>query len=885
MNSQQPDLPEIVIRFLKFICPNHLFEEIEGDIIQRYVRDVKRYGEAKARRKMIWNSIRFVRPGIILRNKISLFNPFHMTLHFLKVMIRVTAKNKVTSFINVTGLVLGMTAFTLISLYVMTERSYDTFQTKSDRIFRVRQDRYTGSDISRQWTAGPWGIGNALKANFPEVVRYVNVNRGGVRSTVLSNGSTFFKEERVYYASEGFFELFSYKLIKGIDSLVLKRPFTMVVSESLAKRYFGNEDPIGKTLRNNGREDYEITGVFEDVPENTHLKFDALLSFESLTRILGPEETQDLMDNWGWAGNYTYIELEPSTDVKSFEAKIPPLVDKKMGAYLREWGEQMKFVLQPVPSIHLNSNFKDELEPNGDSRSVGFLQVVAVFILLMAWINYVNLSTARSIERSKEVGIRKVLGSYRLTLIKQFLLEAMVLKGSAAVITILIVAILLPDFSSFVARRIELPAITPNIWIPFAGVFFSSVLIASIYPALVLSGFKPVSILKGTTFGSIKGNYLRRGLVTVQFVSSVVMIAGTFTVYQQVKFMRGGDLGLRTDQVLVVQGPHIVDSTFHIKYDNFRSSLLQFSEVQNVTVSTDIPGRSVKASNGGVRIEGEEPKQGHAFRVIMSDEDFTDTYGMALLEGRTFSRAFNEPWKTCLVNETAMKLLGFNDPQKIIGRRIYVWGSTLEIIGVIKDFHQESLKKKMDQLIFVCDKDIRDYISIRLVAGESPTELIRRVEAKFSTVFPGNPFTYFFADEYYDQQYKSDRQFVKVFSLFTVLAVTISCLGLFGLSSYMAHRRIKEVSIRKVLGASVNQIALMVSREFVLLVFIANIIAIPLTYLIMEGWLNGFAYRINVGIMAFLFPGACMVVVTLITVSFQAIKVAFVNPVESLKTE
>lgn len=877
--------PRLILRLLKVICPEHLFEEIEGDLMQRFSRDVEQYGVGKARRRMIWSSIRFLRPGIVLRNKITMINPFQMTGHFLKVMFRVTAKNKVLSLINVSGLVLGMSAFAFILLYVKNERSYDSFHKKRDQIFRVRQDRYTGEELTRQWTAGAWGIGSALRNEFPEVLRYVNVNRGGMRSTVLANGSTYFKEERIYYASEDFFKVFSYELTEGVDSLVLNRPFTMVITQALAKKYFGDVNPIGKTLRNNGEHDYEITGVVKDPPDNTHLKFDALLSFESLLKIIGPKDTQELMNNWGWSGNYTYIELDPASDSETFEAKIPVLVEKKAGTYLREWGEQMKFVLQAVPSIHLNSDFKDEMEPNGDAKAVNFLQWVAVFILVMAWINYVNLSTARSIERAKEVGIRKVLGSYRLQLIRQFLLESFIVNAIAMIVTALIMALLLSDFSSFVQRKIELPPFNSDLLTAIGGILGVGLVIAGIYPALVLSGFSPLSIIKGAIHGSMSANYLRKGLVSVQFIFSVVMIAGTATVYRQLTFMRGEDLGINGEQVLVVQGPLIADSTFSVKYENFRQSLLNLPEVQLVSGSTDVPGRSVWASNGGVRIVGKEVSEGNAFRIIMSDEDFSSIYGMKLLQGRTFSRERNEAWKTCLVNETAMKLLGFNDPQKVIGQKIYVWNNTLEIVGVLKDYHHESLKKKVDQLIFVCDKDARDYISIKIGKAESSSQFVNQVQEKYSSLFPGNPFTFFFADDYYNQQYQSDQQFANVFSLFTTLAIIIACLGLFGLSSYMAFQRVREVCIRKVMGASVNQIAFLVSREFMMIVLVSNLIALPFAFFVMNTWLSGFAYRISLGASAFVIPAICSVLVALITISFQSIKVALTNPVDSLRSE
>jgi putative ABC transport system permease protein len=536
-----------IFQFLKWFCPPHLYEEIEGDLIQKFKRDVKDFGEGKAKRRLLWNVIRFFRPGILLRNKFSMqLNQWYMFNHFLKVLFRNATKNKIYSALNVAGLILGMTAFTLISLYVWNERSYDDFHPKKNEIFRVRQDRYTDGELTRQWTAGAWSIGTDLKSNFPEVLKYVNVNKNGLQSAVLAHGDIFFKEESLFYASEDFFKIFSYPLIKGVDSLVLQRPFTMVVSESLAKRYFGNNDPIGKSLKCNGSNEYEITGVFKDVPENTHFKFDALFSFESLLKIIGPEDTQNLMTNWGWSGNYCYIELGPSGSAKILESKIPALVEKKMGKELREWGEGMAFVLQPISSIHLDSNFKDEMEPNGDRQSTNFLALIAIFILGIAWVNYINLSTARSLERTKEVGVRKILGSGYGQLIRQFLFEAFAFKLLALIFTALLVAILLPSFSTFLSKEIDLNMFSSmETWLYIVGIFLVGVLISGIYPAMVMSGFQPVQVLKGRFQSSVSGHYVRKGLVGFQFISSVVLMVGTFVVYQQIDFMREQFVGNR----------------------------------------------------------------------------------------------------------------------------------------------------------------------------------------------------------------------------------------------------------------------------------------------------------------------------------------------------
>lgn len=880
-------LPIWAEKLLRAICPKELFEQIEGDLIEIYNYDVKTVGKQKAKLKFIITALRFFRPGILLRNKFSFQrNQMLMHPHFFKIFFRVSLKNKLHSLLNLSGLVIGMTACLLISLYVWHERSYDNFHTKKDHIFRVRQDRYTGNELTRQWTAGPWGIGPDLKNNFPEVTRYVSVNRGGNRSAILANGDIFFEEDKVLYASEDFFKMFSFPLVKGIDSLVLQRPFTMVVSESLAKRYFGNNDPIGRTLKCNGSEFYEITGIFKDVPQNTHLKFDALFSYESLLKIIGPSETEDLMSSWGWAGNYTYIELASSANQEGFEAKLPAFVEREAGEVLRSWGERMAFVLQPVSSIHLDSNFKDELESNGDWRATNFLSLIAIFILVMAWINYINLTTARSMERAREIGVRKVMGSDRMQLIRQFLFESFIFSLVAIIITTSLVSLLLPHFSTFINRKIDLSDfVSPNAWLYIAGAFVFGIIGSGLYPAFVMSGFRLTNILKSKVQASVSGNYLRKGLVSFQFISSVVLIVGIFVVYKQIKFMRNSSLGMNTEQLMIIQGPNIKDSTYLSQFSTFRESLLEYPEIKKIAVSTDVPGRAVRASNGGVRLVGQDIKMGNSFRVIQTSEDYPETLGMTLIAGRTFSRDFNDHWKTALVNETAMKLLGFTDPEKIIGQKIYVWDATLEIVGVIKDFHQESLKKNVDQLIFICDTEISDYYTVKVNTSKTLTEVISKAEAKYTSAFPGNPFHYFFLNDYFNRQYQSDILFGKVFGLFTVLAVIIACLGLFGLSSYMVIQRTREIGIRKVLGASISQITMLVSKEFMLIVLISNIIAWPIAYFIMDHWLKGFAYRIDLGIRSFLIPTTISLVIAILTVATQSVRAAKTDPVKNLRTE
>jgi putative ABC transport system permease protein len=568
------------------------------------------------------------------------------------------------------------------------------------------------------------------------------------------------------------------------------------------------------------------------------------------------------------------------------QSKFPAFVEKKMGPQLRSWNEWMVFTLQPISSIHLNSNAPDELEPNGSAQATNFLALIAVLILVMAWINYINLATARSMERAKEVGIRKVLGGFRSQLIRQFLLESFTFKLIASLITIVLVALLLPYFSLMIGRTINWHIFDDvNVWIFILIVFGVGVMCTSLYPALVMSAFKPVSILKGRFQSSLKGIYVRKSLVTVQFVSSVVLIVGAFVVYRQLHFMRNASTGIDTEQVLVINGLSATDSTYFSRFKTLCQSLQQYPSIKKVTVSTDVPGHHVRWANGNVRLVGQDEKMGHSFEAIMTDENFIDAFGFSLIEGRNFSGKLKDQWKSVIVNETAMKLLGFTESAEVIGRKIYLWDDEPEIIGVIKDYHQESVKQIIKPLILVYDQKVSDFYSVKIKTDKPINETVKRVETKYKETFPGNPFHYFFLEDHYNQQYKSDQQFGKVFGLFTIIGIVIACLGLFGLSSYSVMQRTKEIGIRKVLGASVKQITILISKEFILIVLLANVVAWPISYLLMDNWLSGFANRINLGVLSFLVPGVIALLIAILTVASQSIKAASADPVNSLKSE
>jgi putative ABC transport system permease protein len=660
----------------------------------------------------------------------------------------------------------------------------------------------------------------------------------------------------------------------------------MVISESMARKYFGEENPVGKSILCNENQSYEITGVFKDLPENTHFRFDALFSFESLWKVLGEEETNSLMSNWGWVGTYTYVELRSPEDAVALQKKLHAYVDKRMGAELREWNEWMDFTLQPVPSIHLTSNEPDEIAQNAAGKSLIYLVAIAAFTLAMAWINYVNLTTARHLERTREVSIRKILGSSRRQLIKQFVFEAFVFNVLAIAISAVFVILVLPYFSTIVHRSLDVSHLyNINTLVVIALVLIIGTLSTGVYPALVLSGFKPINIIKGFK-ASTRGISLRKSLVVVQFMCSVTFIAGTVIVYKQIDFMRSSSTGMSSEGVLVVHGPTVfADSTFRHTFGTFRNELLSYSGIHGVTVSTDVPGEAVKSSNGNVRLVGEPEEKGSSYQAIMCNEDFIKTYGLTLVAGENFPDNDKDEWNTAIVNETAMRNLGFSDPEKLIGRKIYLWDSEPHVIGVVKDYHHQSLQEKIPPLILVYDKTVVQYFSIRFNTKQNIPQVIAQAKMQYERAFPGNPFQYFFMDDYFDRQYEADTQFAKVFNLFTGVAVFIACLGLFALSSYLVLQRRKEISIHKVLGASARQIAVLVTKEFLLLICLSNLLAAPFIHFAFAGWLDTFAFRIDPGWSVYLIAGTAALLIGIITVAGQAVTAVTTNVLENLRSE
>jgi putative ABC transport system permease protein len=785
---------------------------------------------------------------------------------------------RVSSFVNILGLAIGMTAFILIIQYVRYELSYDDFHAKGERIFRIQQDRYNKGVVTTQWAAGASAVGQALHENFPEVE---NFTRFQIWGGVFSQGEKKFREEKIYIADTSFFQVFSFNLLEGDPVTSLENPLEMVISQSMAHKYFGDENPIGKSLRFNGFTEIMITGIFGDVPKNSHLKPDFVVSWATLIQFRG----EDVNTAWYWDAFFNYIILNPATDYKEFEAKIPGYIEKEVGEELEQWDSRVVYNLQPLRSIHLNSDFMFEAEPNGNARSVYALLVISIFLVIIAWINYINLTSSRSLERAREVGMRKVSGALRKQLLGQFLLESILVNLVAMILAVILVQLFNPYFNLLTGEQLDYSLhLNPGFWGAVLIVFILGAFLSGIYPALFLSSFKPTTVFQGVSELKVGGMGMRRVLVIFQFATSLLLIAGTLTVYRQISFMKNYDLGVDIENVMVLRGPSVNDSTYAETFNAFKSELSRHPDIEMVTASNAVPGRQPQWNAGGIRRLNEGDEQSNQYRIVGFDFNFVDFYGLSILEGRNFSEDFGQNSETVLFNESAIQLMGFEDYASAMNVPIFFWGDTFNIVGVVKDYHQEGLKVQKEPLIFRFFRNASNFYSIK-VNPDNIQGVLSLVEEQWRTFFPLNPFEYFFLEDYYNEQYRNETRFGKVFSLFALLAIIIACLGLYGLSSYTTLQRTREIGIRKVMGSSSGNAVLLLIRYFLIQVLVAVPIGLGAGYYIMSRWIENFAFRINIGWWFFVGPVLLVVLIAILTVSSQVIKAANVNPAESLRYE
>jgi len=797
-------------------------------------------------------------------------------------------KRKLYSFINILGLAIGVAVCLVILRYVDFELSYDSFHENAENIYRTTTTYYQGDENRGTGVISGYAQGPSLLDDVSGVKRYVRTHPmygGAVITYVSPDGNEIaFSEENIQFADSTFLEVFTFPAITGDVTTAMDRPNSVVLTKKAALKYFGgDEDPIGKILKVSGGwadGDYEVTAVLEDVPQNSHLTFEYLFPIQNLLK--GGQYTSD--DGWGWNNFVTYIELFPDAGLAAVEAQFPAFIQKYRGEDLSKSNGKIVLALQPVLDIHLNPGLEYDTSTTVARGTVYFFIIISIFILAIAWVNYINLSTARAIERAREVGIKKSIGALRSQLMWQFIFESVLVNFLSVVLATVLAVVLLPALGEIVGKDLSFDFADLRFWLIIFGLFVVGSFISGFYPAFVLSSFKITSVLKGSPEKAGSGFSLRKALVVFQFAASLILIAGTFAIYRQVVFMRNQDKGLTMDQMLVVKGPSIVDrATAKKRLITLKNQISEIPGVMNVATSGAIPGGGHNWGTG-MRKDGAQLEDNRDGHVVWVDTDFVETYGITLLAGRNFNPAITSDMQSVLVNEAALKTFGLGDPEQALQERIILGNDTTDILGVLKNYHWNSLKTEHQPWLFKADTISHRHFSV-LLDRNNIHQALTAVEAEYKEAFPGNPFDYFFLDDFFNSQYKAESQFASIFSLFAILAIVIACLGLWGLAAFTTAQKLKEIGIRKVLGASAYSIMSLLSWQFFKLVLIATAIAIPLIGYGVDSWLSTFAFRIGLEWDLFVVPIAILAGLALGTVSTQILRGASINPAKILRSE
>lgn len=809
-----------------------------------------------------------------------------MLKNYFKIALRNLWKNKGFSAINIIGLAVGLSTCLLIMLYVMDELSYDKYNKNADRIYRVDGDIQFGGNHFILAVA-PEPMGPTLQKDFPAVEQYVRFR--GYGGLLVKKGNENLQEDKVIYTDSTLFDVFTLPMIAGNAKTALVEPHSVVITETIARKYFNSIDVVGKSFVINDTSNLKITGVIKNIPAQSHFNFDFFISLN------GSIQSWEV-NNWVSNNENTYIVLRKGSDPKVMEAQFDKMIDKYVGPVaqqvfnitmeeFKKSGNFDRYTLTPLTTIHLHSNKVAELGANSNIQYVYIFSAIAIFILLIACVNFMNLSTARSSNRAREVGVRKVLGSMRSNLISQFLSESILISFIALIFALGIAAFMLPYFNQLAGKQINLDLFTKPWLLPSSILLVVIVgLLAGSYPAFYLSSFKPIEVLKGKLAAGFKRGWLRSTLVVFQFLISIVLIIGTIVIYNQLNYIRNKQIGYNREHVLIINNTDPLGT----QAKAFKEDVLKINGVQSATMTGFLPTNDWRSDSPVFPDATLDQKKAVSVQTWYVDENYIPTLGMQITKGRNFSKQFLTDSTGLIINEAAAKLLGFADP---INKPLYYLNSindekkttAYHIVGVVKNFNFNSLREQVTPLALFLSEQ-KSKIAIRINTKNIP-RLISQVENKYKTMAPGQPFSYSFMDDDFNNLYSAEQRTGKISITFSILAILIACLGLFGLVTYAAEQRIKEIGIRKVLGASIANIVAMLSKDFLVLVIISAFIAFPLAWLAMDRWLRDFAYRVNISWWIFAMAGLLALFIALATVSFQAIKAAIANPVKSLRTE
>ena len=883
--------PRKALAFLRWFCREDYLEEIEGDLTEVFRKE---YGQhpRKAKWKFAWSVMRYLRPQFIKSFKNS-FQPdgYSMYKNYFKIAFRNLVGNKGFSVINIIGLAIGMTCCLLIFQFVAFEYSYDRFHDNKENIYRVLQGyAQKGKPIEQGHAYTAQALAPALKEGVPEIAGITRMSSDDAVLFDAKHPENVFEDDGLLYVDKDFLTMFTFPLVAGDVNEALQ-PGTILISESAAQKYFSSDNPTGEVLEVTGeiQKAFTVTGVFKNVPSNSHLRFDILLPIEDLLRE--SDYAKEPEGGWSWNNFTTFIQLQSGTDRAVAENKMTDIYMRHRAEPLAQRGYTGFISAQPLTDIHLNSEVMAAGNiVTGSYQTVYFFLVIGFITLIIALVNYINLATARAVNRSREVGVRKAVGARHRQLVVQFLSESGLTNMAAAVLALLAAALLMPAVNEMTETQLSIDQwMNPGFWIAFAITIFFSTVLAGLYPAFVLSSFKPATVLKGRTSYIGSHLWLRRSLVVVQFVASIVLVAGTATVLNQLNFMRDMNLGLTLEKVVTIQSPRVLPENTNRGQvtETFIQQIHNIPGVAEAARSTSVPGSGFNWNGASIRKSTDDLTQAIRGVATYVDSAFANVYGLTPVAGKefkdiTWSNDPEAPWMV-MVNETTVKSLGYKTAVEAIDQPVFIGDYRAQIIGVYKDFNWSSAHEARQNIVFGYTSSGR-YISVKLSSAEA-TEIISKIKTLYEAQFPGNIFQYAFADESFDQQYKNDQRFAKLFSVASGMATFIACLGLLGLVAFTAQQRTKEIGMRKVLGATAVNIVVLLSKDFLKLIAIGFILALPITWYTMNRWLDNFAYREEVSLWVLALAGGLAMLIALVTISWQSLKAALMNPVKSLRSE
>lgn len=889
--NQRPDPPLWIFKLLKRFCPPQFLEEIQGDLMQRFARDCSQVGEARARRRLTHNAILYLRPGILLRNKWTRASNLMIIESYFRIALRQLTKQKVFTTINVLGMTVGLTAFVLIAQYIDYELTFDRFHSNADQVVRLTYEKRHNGEVVQASSGTFYGAGGFALENFPEVQKVARFYKWPAHTgIVLRTNEAIFNEKNYFFADSTFFELFSSLLVQGDPSTCLDDHHSVAISERAARRIFGTTDVLGKTFDRLDLKNYvlKVTGVFRDLPENSHFDADVIIPWDLDWR---PEQKHF----WKYPSHWTYLLLDKNTDVHAFEARLNQAIKDE---HRDNPDVQSAMVpVQRLTDIHFEGHASDEIKANGNRFGVWALAIAAIAILFISWINYINLESARFLTRIREVGVRRVIGSSQADLMLQFFVQYACLCVPVLLLAFSAIWFVQPAYERITGVTLGVPALQSPAWKAAGVTLFLGMFITGLFPVLSLTRLNPILSLKGK-ISSSGSRSSRSVLLTVQFSVSLVLMAMLFIVSEQLAFMREQDQWSGLDKVLTFPNPTtytlLEDSLRKEKFAAFRAELLSQSAIADVTASSAIPGEEVGFTyeNFTKRTQN-APDDGISYKVLFGDDRFIPVYGIKLLAGRNYNceNADDLNSNTIILNESGIRALGFSSVEAAIDQEIYFmvtfdW-KKYRIIGVMEDYHHESVKERVFPTILYFN--LRTYqmafYSVRINGKASVSQAIEQVDQSKRKVWPEKTFEYTFMDQRFDRQYKSEARLTSIFSLFSGVAILLACLGILGITLFESHARLKEIGVRKVLGATVADLIQLLTQSYLRITMLSGIIAAPVIYMIAQRWLSDYPVRIPVSPWFFAVPLLFLLGLVAFSSGYQTYRAATSNPVDQLKYE